>query len=81
MRSVNNMPRLIEIKKEEYRAKHNTELTEVVMAVQAGLNPATFSHYKNSKVDSVNWEVWHKLAAYFGVPGHEIFDVLPDDEE
>ena len=41
----------------------------------------TFSHYKNQKIESINWEIWQKMVKYFGVPGHEIFDVLLDDED
>jgi hypothetical protein len=81
MRIVNNLPRLIEAKKAQYRAEHNAELTEVRIAVESGVNPATFSAYKNTKGESINWDVWQKLAVYFGVAGHEIFDVLPDEED
>jgi hypothetical protein len=80
MRTVNNLAKLIKAKQEQVKAEKNIDISEVQIAVAMGINPATLSHYKNSKVESVNWEVWHKLAAYFGVPGHEIFDVLPDEE-
>jgi DNA-binding XRE family transcriptional regulator len=80
MKIVNNLPRLIKLKQEQYRTENNADLTEVHMAINIGVNPATFSHYKNGKVDSINWEIWQKLVKYFGVQGHEIFDVLLDDD-
>jgi hypothetical protein len=80
MRIVNNLPKLIKAKQDEHRANTNTELAELYIAVGIGINPVTFSHYKNQKVESINWEIWQKMAKYFGVPGHEIFDVLLDDE-
>jgi len=81
MRVVNNLSQLIKAKQDEYREKNNAELAELYIAVGIGINPTTFSHYKNGKVESINWEIWQKMAKYFGVPGHEIFDVLPDDED
>ena len=80
MKLVNNLPQLIKAKQEKHRTENNTDLTEVQMAVYMGINPATLSHYKNGKIESINWEVWQKMVKYFAVPGHEIFDVLLDDE-
>jgi hypothetical protein len=57
MKLVNNLPKLIKAKQEEYRAKNNAELTEVHMVILIGVNPVTLSHYKNKMIDSVNWEV------------------------
>ena len=81
MKIVNNLPELIKAKQDAYRDKHNKELPEFHIAVGIGINPVTLSHYKNGKVESVNWEVWQKLAVYFGVTGDKIFNVIPDDEE
>lgn len=78
---VNNLPELIKEKQDKYREEHNKELTELYIAVGIGINPTTLSHYKNGKTESVNWEIWQKLAAYFGVTGDKIFNVIPDDEE
>jgi hypothetical protein len=80
MRIINNLPELIKAKQEQHRNVHNTELTELHIAVAIGINPTTLSHYKNMKVNSINWDVWQKLASYFGVSGDQIFNVLPDDE-
>ena len=81
MKIVNNLPKLIKAKQDEYREKNNAELAELYIAVGIGINPTIFSHYKNQKIESINWEIWQKMVKYFGVPGHEIFDVLLDDEE
>jgi hypothetical protein len=81
MKLVNNLPQLLKAKQEKHRAENNTDLTEVQMAVYMGINPATLSHYKNNKIESINWDVWQKMVKYFGVHGHEIFDVLLDDGE
>jgi hypothetical protein len=80
MRIVNNLAKLLQDKRQKHQAEHGTDLSEIQMAVYMGINPATLSHYKNMKVESVNWEIWQKMAKYFGVSGHEIFDVLLDDE-
>jgi hypothetical protein len=81
VRIVNNLPKLIKEKQAQHKAENNTDLAELYIAVGIGINPITLSHYKNQKVESVNWEVWQKMVKYFGVPGHEIFDVLLDDED
>jgi DNA-binding XRE family transcriptional regulator len=81
MKVVNNLPKLIKEKQDAYRNEHNAELPEFHLAASIGINPVTLSHYKNGKVESVNWEVWQKLAAYFGVTGDKIFNVVPDDDE
>lgn len=75
MITVNRLPELIEAKKKEYQDKNGKLLKDMEIALQAGVDPATLSRYKKGKVDSVNWEVWHKLCDYFGVEGHEIFDI------
>jgi hypothetical protein len=81
MKIVNNLPKLMKAKQDEHKARTNTELAELYIAVGIGINPVTLSHYKNMRVESINWEIWQKMVKYFGVPGHEIFDVLLDDEE
>lgn len=75
MNIVNRLPELIKAKQTEYKEKNDKDLSEVEIAVAIGVNPATLSRYKNAKVDSVNWDVWRKLCDYFGVEGHEIFDI------
>jgi hypothetical protein len=81
MKIVNNLPELIKAKQDKYRDEHNKELTELLIAVAIGVNPTTLSHYKNGKVESVNWEIWQKFVAYFGVSGDKIFNVVLDDED
>jgi hypothetical protein len=81
LKLINNLPKLIKEKQERHQAETNTTLSEVQIAVYMGVNPVTLSHYKNGKIESVRWDVWQKMVRYFGVPGHEIFDVLLDDED
>jgi hypothetical protein len=80
LKIVNNLPKLLKAMQEKHQAETNTFLSEVQIAVFMGINPLTLSNYKHGKIESVNWEVWQKMVKYFGVPGHEIFDVLLDDE-
>jgi hypothetical protein len=80
VRIVNNLPKLIKAKQEQHKAENNTDLSELLIAVGIGINPVTLSHYKNQKLESVNWEIWQKMVRYFGVPGHEIFDVLLNED-
>jgi len=80
MKIVNNLPELIKAKQAEHKAETGADLSELHIAVGIGINPVTLSKYKNRKVESVNWEVWKKMASYFGVSGDKIFNVLPDDE-
>ena len=81
MKIVNNLPQLIKAKQEKYRAENKADFTEVHMAIEIGVSPATFSHYKNGKVDSVNWEIWQKFVRYFGVSGDKIFNILLEEED
>jgi hypothetical protein len=80
LKLVNNLAKLIKEKQEKHQVETNTTLSEVQIAVYMGVSPVTLSHYKNGKIESVRWDVWQKMVRYFGVQGHEIFDVLLDDE-
>jgi hypothetical protein len=77
---VNNLKNLIRQQQEAHKAKTGQFLHQHVIAVHIGIDPATLSQYINNKLTTLNWEVWQKLANYFGVSGDEIFNVLPDDE-
>ena len=80
MPRVNRLKTLIREKQAKHRKETGRNLPQHVMAVELGLDPATLSEYINNKVASVNWELWQKFADYFGVQGHEIFDVTPTDD-
>jgi transcriptional regulator with XRE-family HTH domain len=75
---VNKLKTLIREKQATYKRRTGKHLPQNVMAVEMGIDPATLSQYMNDKVGSVNWDVWEKLANYFDVAGHEIFEVHPD---
>jgi hypothetical protein len=74
---LNKLKRLIRDRQAAYKRQTGKHLSQVSMAVEMGIDPATLSEYMNDKVGSINWEVWEKLSDYFGVPGHEIFDIAP----
>jgi DNA transposition AAA+ family ATPase len=76
---VNNLKTLIRQKQEAYKAETGKLVKQYLIADEIGIDPATLSQYMNGKIGSVNWEVWQKLANYFGVSGDEIFNVQPDE--
>ena len=76
---VNRLKALIRQKQAAYKRETGKHLPQNVIAVHLGIDPTTLSLYMNNKVGSVNWDIWEKLADYFGVSGEEIFNVLPDD--
>jgi hypothetical protein len=78
---VNNLKNLVRQQQEAHKAKTGQFLHQHVIAVHMGIDPATLSQYINGKLTTINWEVWQKLANYFGVSGDEIFNVLPDEQE
>ena len=80
MPTVNRLKMLIREKQAEYKKRNGKHLPQHVIAVELGLDPATLSEYMNGRVGSVNWELWQKFANYFDVPGHEIFDVIPEKD-
>ena len=80
MPKVNRLKALIQEKQAEHRKRTGKNLPQHMIAVELDIDPSTLSEYINNKVASVNWNVWQRMVNYFGVPGHEIFDMLPDDE-
>ena len=79
MPRVNRLKTLIREKQAKHREETGRNLPQHIMAVELGLDPATLSEYINNKVASVSWDVWQRMVNYFGVEGHEIFDVTPTD--
>ena len=80
MPKVNRLKTLIREKQAEHKKQTGKFLQQHVIAVGMGIDPATLSEYMNDKIGSVNWDLWQRMVNYFGVPGHEIFDMLPDEE-
>jgi DNA-binding XRE family transcriptional regulator len=72
---VNKLKKLIRDKQAENKRRTGKHLSQAAIAVEMGIDPATLSEYMNDKVGSLNWDVWQKLADYFDVEGHEIFDI------
>jgi hypothetical protein len=75
VKRVNNLKILLRQKQAAHKRETGKHLPQNVIAVELGLDPTTLSLYMNNKVGSVNWEIWEKLADYFDVEGHEIFDI------
>lgn len=78
MARVNKLKNLIRQKQEAYKTETGKHLKQYLIADEIGIDPATLSEYMNDNVGSVKWDVWQKLANYFGVSGDEIFNVLPE---
>ena len=77
---VNRLKILVREKQAEYKKRNGKNLPQHIIAVELGLDPATLSEYMNNKVGSVSWEMWQRFANYFNVLGHEIFDVIPEND-
>jgi transcriptional regulator with XRE-family HTH domain len=77
---TNRLKTLIREKQAEYKKQHGKHLPQHIIAAELGVDPATLSEYMNNKIASVNWDIWQRIANYFGIPGYEIFNVMPDDE-
>jgi hypothetical protein len=77
---VNRLKQLIRQKQAEHKERTGKYLQQHTIAVQIGVDPATLSEYINDKLKYVHLDIWQRMVNYFGVPGHEIFDMLPDDE-
>lgn len=75
---VNRLGQFVKNEQERLSKELGRDVTQVEIAVRMEINPTTLSRYINSKPDSINWDIWKKLSDYFGVSGHELFDVLPE---
>lgn len=77
---VNRLGEYIEREQQKLAKEKGRSVNQNEIAVYIGVNPATLSRYINGKPDSINWDIWKKLADYFDVKGSDLFDVLPGDE-
>jgi hypothetical protein len=77
---VNRLKALIEKKQAQHKELTGKKLPQHIIAYELDLDPSTLSEYINSKSASVNWDVWQRMVNYFGVEGHEIFDMTPDEK-
>jgi DNA transposition AAA+ family ATPase len=78
---VNRLKALIRQKQTEYKKQTGKYLQQHAIAVEIGVDPATLSEYMNDKLKYVHWDIWQRMVNYFGVQGHEIFDMTPDEAE
>ena len=78
---MNNLKNLIEDYKAKNRRADGSPITQTDIATMAEVDPATMSRYVNDQINSVNLEIWQKLADFFGVPGEEIFTVQPSKKQ
>ena len=74
---MNNLKKIIREYQELHKKPDGTIITQVQIAEKAEVDPATLSRYANNQIGSVNFEIWQKLADFFGVDGEEIFTVKP----
>jgi hypothetical protein len=78
---VNNIAKLVQAKQDEIERKTGKRPSQVKIAAYMDVAPSTLSAYITEKRTQIDMKVWQAMVDYFGVPGHEIFDMLPDDEE
>lgn len=76
---VNKLRDFVEAEQARLKAELGRDVNQNEIAVMIQVNPATLSRYINGKPDSINWDIWKKLADYFGVKGSDLFDVVPED--
>jgi hypothetical protein len=77
---VNNIAKLVEAKQDEIQQKTGKRPSQVKIAAYMDIAPSTLSAYITDKRTQIDLKTWQAMVDYFGVPGHEIFDMLPDNE-
>ena len=75
---VNNLKYLIREYQKANKNEDGSEPTQAQIAEKAKLDATTLSRYANNQINSVNIEIWQKLADFFGVPGEQIFRIIPN---
>jgi transcriptional regulator with XRE-family HTH domain len=75
---VNNLKMLIRDYQKRNKRLDGSEPTQEEIAKDAQINVTTLSRYANNQINSVNFEIWQKLSDFFGVPGEQIFRVIPN---
>jgi hypothetical protein len=80
MPRVNRLKALIQEKQAEHKKRTGKNLPQHIIAVELDLDPSSLSEYINNRFASVSWDVWQRMVNYFGVEGHEIFDMTPDKD-
>ena len=78
---MNKLPKLVEDYQTEHRERTGQEIYQRDIAKMAGIDVSTFSRYVNGHVGSINLDIWQRLSDFFGVEGHEIFDLTPQGEK
>jgi hypothetical protein len=77
---VNRLKALIREKQAQHKEQTGKKLPQHIIAYELGLDPSSLSEYINNRFASVSWDVWQRMVNYFGVEGHEIFDMTPDND-
>jgi hypothetical protein len=78
---VNNLAKLIEAKQQEIEQKTGKRPSQAKIAAYMDVAPSTLSAYITDKRTQIDLKSWQAMVDYFGVPGDQIFNMLPDDAE
>jgi hypothetical protein len=76
----NKLSILVRAKQDEIEKQTGKRPSQSDIAFYMDVAPSTLSAYITNKRFQIDVRTWQAMVDYFGVPGHELFDVLPDDE-
>ena len=80
-RVINNVSTLIKAKQDEIEKQTGKRPSQSDLATYMGVAPSTLSAYVSKKRLQVDFGTWQAMVDYLGVPGDQIFNVVPDDSE
>gem|GEM_PF-6488650 len=72
---INNLKELVE------KEKTTRGVTQVDLAKEMGVDPATFSRYINGHMGSVRFDILQTICDYFKLPSEKIIRIVPDGYE
>jgi hypothetical protein len=76
---TNKLSMLIKAKQDEIEKQTGNRPSQSDIATYMDIAPSTLSAYITNKRFQIDVRTWQAMVDYFGIQGHEIFDVLPDD--
>jgi transcriptional regulator with XRE-family HTH domain len=77
---TNNLRVLVEQKQNKIQEQTGKRPTQTDIASAMGIASSTLSAYMMGKRDNISLKSWQSMVDYFGVPGHEIFDLKPNSQ-
>ena len=78
---ANKLSELIRAKQDEMEKQTGERPSQSDIAFYMDIAPSTLSAYITNKRLQIDVRTWQAMVDYFGVPGHEIFDVLPGEDK